>query len=156
MKKSNRFIYAPPTDALVYMMLFLLSFIIPAIIEIQKDPFSFSVLIFINSAIILREYGLLWKNKDVSRAYWWKRLIGFSCSLVTGIFSLIFILYEKVAEIIEVPSVLLLLACIPFAIALIELIMYLRIEYIDLFGNKEQAIKKRQEVTVVNSNTIRK
>lgn len=157
MEKSNRFIYTSPVDALSYIILFLLSILIPVVKSLQENPLSFFSLLFINSALIVREFGLLCQNKNITKSYWWKRLIGFFGSLGIATYCLIILTTTNVImpnEIVQFCVVALI--CIPLSIALMELIMYLRIDYINQFDNKNQNESKKPEVKVVNSNTTDK
>lgn len=133
-------IYKSISEALSYVVLVSLSFIVPSLIEIWDSDTKFYLTIFINAAIIFREYALLFRNKDVPRTYWMKRLIGIAAETVAGLYGLVLMLIYATQDCI--PSwviifnvLILLMACIPMSFSVEECVYYIKSDYHDRYND---------------------
>lgn len=140
-KQVDDCIYKSTSEALSYVVLVLLSFIVPSLIEIWDSDTKFYLTVFINAAIIFREYALLFRTKDVTRIYWKKRLIGLTAETIAGLYGIVLMLIYSTQGF--VPSwviffnvLILLMACIPMGFSVEECVYYIKSDYHERYNDQ--------------------
>ncbi|MCH5209479.1 MAG: hypothetical protein J1F01_00795 [Oscillospiraceae bacterium] len=145
--KYRENIFSGGIDALFYIILLIFSAILPIAFALFNDEAAFPISIFINAAILAREYLLLCKEELVSPHFWWERTIGIVAAVTLLVYSLIR-LYINVyggQEVIDYSGIDIAFSCgifIPCIIAAVEGIIYARENYLRTVIKKFPESKK--------------
>lgn len=130
----KKFIYDSGIDAFSYVIVFIVSVIVPTIISIAVDE-AMAVLLtmLINAVGIVRDYGLLLKYEKAYSKFWFKRLLGLLISCVIILYSVIALCClfndigsDTIRSLNIVASILFFEPCV---IAVYEGILYLKMDY---------------------------
>lgn len=132
--KIERFVYKSSVDAFTYLIVFVLSVIVPTIASLILDSaFLLVITILINAISLVREYALLIQYEKVSFRFWIERLIGIALSVVIavyGVVALFFMANDIGIEVFKVLNVIFsVLFLFPGVIATLEGILYVREDF---------------------------
>ena len=151
--RAKSFIFSGGVDAFTYLLVFILSMLIPSIISwVLSQDLLLLLTMAINSIGLIREYLLLYQFKKVTRGFWVERLVGVSISFLLFAYSIsamMFVLQDINPPLFRYLNVVFsILFCFPGVISAMEGIIYITNDYKENVVDEKTIVVKSTAIDV--------